>query len=71
MTQKIGSKGQVVIPKPLRERTGLYPGTEVQFDLEGDRVTLAPRRARRGPGGRFAGSGMAARLVRDHAREPR
>ena len=71
MTQRVGSKGQVVIPKQLRERTGLHPGTEVEFELDGERVVLA----RRGPhsrlGGRFARSGMAARLLADRAREPR
>jgi AbrB family looped-hinge helix DNA binding protein len=28
---KIGERGQVVIPKPLRERFGLGPETEVEF----------------------------------------
>lgn len=71
MTQRIGSKGQVVIPKQLRERAGLHPGTEVEFALEGKRVVLARRSARARLGGRFAGSGMAARLLADRAREPR
>ena len=72
MTHRVGSKGQVVIPKELRERVGLYPGTEVEFALEDGRVILAPRRPERALlGGRFAGSGMAARLLEDRAREPR
>lgn len=71
MTHRIGTKGQVVIPKELRERAGLHPGTEVDFDLEGDRVTLVRRRPRRPLGGRFANSGMAERLLEDRAREPR
>ena len=71
MTHRIGSKGQVVIPKQLRERTGLHPGTEVEFELEGDRVVLARRAAGEGLGGRFARSGMAARLLVDRARELR
>lgn len=70
MTQRIGSKGQVVIPKDLRERAGLHPGTEVEFALEGSRVLVA-RRVSSELGGRFAGSGMAARLLADRAREPR
>lgn len=28
---RITERGQVIIPKPIRERYGLYPGTEVQF----------------------------------------
>jgi AbrB family looped-hinge helix DNA binding protein len=71
MTHRIGSKGQVVIPKELRERAGLHPGTEVDFDLEGDRVTLVRRRPRRALGGRFPNTGMADRLLEDRAREPR
>lgn len=71
MTRRIGAKGQVVIPKHLRERVGLQPGTEVEFALDGDRVVLAARRGEQSLRGRFAGSGMAARLLEDRAREPR
>lgn len=71
MTHRVGSKGQVVIPKDLRERLGLHPGTEVEFALEGEHVVIAPRRAGLGLGGRFAASGMATRLLADRAREPR
>lgn len=71
MTQRVGSKGQVVIPKELRERAGLHPGAEVEFELDGERVVVARRAAARRLGGRFAGSGMAARLLADRAREPR
>jgi AbrB family looped-hinge helix DNA binding protein len=71
MTHRVGTKGQVVIPKELRERAGLYPGTEVEFTLDGERVTVVPRRAGMSLGGRFKGSGMSARLLADRAREPR
>jgi AbrB family looped-hinge helix DNA binding protein len=37
---RITSKGQVTIPIELRERTGLLPGTEVEFGLRGDAVVL-------------------------------
>lgn len=71
MTQRIGSKGQVVIPKGMRDRLGLHPGTEVEFELEHERVVLVRRRGDAGrPGGQFAGSGMAARLLEDRLREP-
>lgn len=72
MTHRVGAKGQVVIPKQLRERTGLQPGADVRFELaiDGDRVIVAPERAQ--PlGGRFKHSGMAARLLADRAAEPR
>jgi AbrB family looped-hinge helix DNA binding protein len=35
MTYKVGAKGQVVLPKELRERHGIKPGDEVVFG-EGD-----------------------------------
>ena len=71
MTHRVGAKGQVVIPKELRERAGLHPGSKVDFELDGERVVVAARRDRRSLGGRFGGSGMAARLLDDRAREPR
>jgi AbrB family looped-hinge helix DNA binding protein len=71
MTHRIGAKGQVVIPKELRERTGLHPGAEVEFALEQEQVVVKPRRRPRPLGGRFPGSDMAERLLEDHTREPR
>jgi AbrB family looped-hinge helix DNA binding protein len=71
MTHRVGAKGQVVIPKHLRDRAGLHPGAEVEFALDGDRVTLTARHGPRPLGGRFAGSGMAERLLEDRANEPR
>jgi antitoxin PrlF len=71
MTYRMGAKGQVVIPKDMRERAGLQPGTDVEFELDGNRVTMIAASHRSILGGRFAGSGMAARLLEDRAREPR
>jgi AbrB family looped-hinge helix DNA binding protein len=71
MTGRIGAKGQVVIPKALRDRARVQPGDEVDFELDDDRITLVVRRQRARLGGRFADSGMAARLLEDRAREPR
>lgn len=69
MTQRIGAKGQVVIPKDLRERVGLGPGADVLFEPIDDGIVV--RRADRDSPlrGRFAGSGMAARLLEDRRRE--
>lgn len=71
MTQRMGAKGQVVIPKKLREQIGIGPGDEVAFEPVGDGVVI--RRAGERPGlrGRFAESGMAARLLEDRGDEPR
>lgn len=71
MTHRVGAKGQVVIPKLLRERAGLAPGTQVDFEFDDGRVVLVPRHAPRTLGGRFDGSGMATRLLEDRARERR
>lgn len=72
MTYRIGAKGQVVIPKDLRERAGLHPGAEVEFTLHDKSVVL--RRADKdiaSLGGRFRGSDMAAALLEDRRGEPR
>jgi AbrB family looped-hinge helix DNA binding protein len=71
MTHRGGAKGQVVIPKTLRERAGLRPGTDVEFGLDGSRITVVAAQRRSKLGGQFAGSGMAARLLDDRAHEPR
>ena len=71
MTHRIGPKGQVVIPKAMREQVGLRPGGEVDFALQDDRVVVFPRGSRPPLGGRFRGTGMAARLLEDRGREPR
>ncbi len=41
MSTVVTSKGQVTIPKKVREHLGIVPGTAVDFDLAGDgRVTV-------------------------------
>ena len=32
---RITAKGQVTIPREVRERAGLMPGTDVEFEREG------------------------------------
>jgi AbrB family looped-hinge helix DNA binding protein len=49
---RITSKGQVTIPLPIREKLGLLPNTEVEFEIDRDAVRMtrakAPRRPDRG-----------------------
>jgi AbrB family looped-hinge helix DNA binding protein len=71
MTGRIGAKGQVVIPKALREQARLQPGDEVDFELRDEEIVLVARRAPARLGARFKNTGMAARLLEDRAREPR
>jgi len=73
MTQRVGAKGQVVIPKDMRDQVGLQPGAEVEFELDGDTVRILPAgsAATSGLRARYSASGMAARLLADRKREPR
>ncbi|MEQ8717746.1 MAG: AbrB/MazE/SpoVT family DNA-binding domain-containing protein [Acidimicrobiales bacterium] len=41
MTHRVGPKGQVVIPKELRDEFGIEPGDEVSFWRHGDHVAVA------------------------------
>lgn len=49
---RITSKGQVTIPRRIRERTGLLPNTEVEFEMVRGRVVLKPLGRRTSPGER-------------------
>ncbi len=40
MAHKVGAKGQVVIPKEIRDRIGIRPGDEVSFDVDDGEVRL-------------------------------
>ena len=41
---RLTSKGQVTIPQEIRERLGLLPQTEVEFEIDGDAVKIRPAR---------------------------
>jgi AbrB family looped-hinge helix DNA binding protein len=45
---RITSKGQVTIPIEIREKAGLLPGTEVDFELDGKGIRIVKAAARRG-----------------------
>lgn len=49
MTSTMTSKGQVTVPKRLRDHLGLGPGSEVEFELQatGQVVVRAARASRR------------------------
>jgi AbrB family looped-hinge helix DNA binding protein len=73
MTHRVGPKGQVVIPKELRDELGIEPGDDVSFWRDGDHVAV--RRAGRAElQGRFRGLGLTSSLEADRradrAREP-
>lgn len=40
MTYKVGPKGQVVLPKAIREELGIEPGDEVLVERAGDVIEI-------------------------------
>jgi len=40
MTHRVGAKGQVVIPKSIRDELGIAPGDEVVFETDGKDVRV-------------------------------
>ena len=43
LKSRVGEKGQIVIPKPIREQLHISPATELLFDVEDDKVIMAKR----------------------------
>lgn len=41
---RVTSKGQITIPKEIRERLGVRPGDSLEFQFEGDRLEVRPVR---------------------------
>ena len=39
-TTTISEKGQVTIPKPLRDAFGIRPGDRLEFDVHGDAIRI-------------------------------
>ena len=56
---RITSKGQVTIPQAIRDKLGLLPHTEVEFEIVGDGVRM--RKARK-PKGMDRGEMIVAHL---------
>ena len=45
---RVTTKGQVTIPIEVREKLGIFPGTEVQFIVRGDSATMIKSGASKG-----------------------
>jgi AbrB family looped-hinge helix DNA binding protein len=71
MTHRVGPKGQVVIPKDLRDALDIQPGDEVDFELDGRAVRVEPATARRALRGSLAGIDLVGALEADRRSEPR
>lgn len=57
---KITTKGQVTIPVEIREKLGLLPDTEVEFEVVGRAVRM--RKVRRAKGSGRRGKSIVERL---------
>jgi AbrB family looped-hinge helix DNA binding protein len=67
---RVGPKGQVVIPKRLRDAIGLEPGDEVEFSLlDGKAVRVEPAGDWRRWKGAFAGRRLIEDLEAEHRAE--
>lgn len=57
---RVTTKGQVTIPVEIREKLGLLPDTEVEFEVVGQTVRMRKLRRTKGSGRR--GKSIVARL---------
>jgi AbrB family looped-hinge helix DNA binding protein len=46
METRVSTKGQVVLPGPLRRRLGILAGDSLDANIEGGRIVLTPRKKR-------------------------
>lgn len=69
MTSKVRPKGQVVIPKAIRDRLGIRPGDEVVCSLEDGAVRVEPVNREGSLCGRFRGHRLTEALGADRRRE--
>ncbi len=46
METRVSTKGQVVLPGPLRRRLGILAGDPLDANIEAGRIVLTPRRKR-------------------------
>jgi len=71
METRLSSKGQVVIPRKVREELNLQPGTVLRVHVDGRRIVLEPvsQALVAELYGMFEGVDMLSDLEEEHARE--
>lgn len=69
MTHRVGPKGQVVIPKAIRDRLGIRPGDEVVFVEDDGEVRVRRAGDVRDLAGILGGSGAAEQLLAERRRD--
>ena len=71
LTTKISSKGQVVVPKEIRARLKIKPGTFFHVRIEKNTILLTPMKKRPIDRlyGKFGGEKILYELEREHVTE--
>jgi AbrB family looped-hinge helix DNA binding protein len=72
MVVRVSSKGQLVIPKEIRDALGIRPGTEVSVELVGHKIILEPVEPTSPIDalyGRFSGTDFLSDLEVEHQHE--
>ena len=71
VTTKLSSKGQIVIPKGVRERLNIAAGTLLSIRLEKEAIVLTPVKTTpiERLYGKFAGETIIDQLEKEHADE--
>jgi AbrB family looped-hinge helix DNA binding protein len=49
MQTRVSTKGQVVLPEPIRSKLGIRAGDPFDVDVEDGRIVLTPKRSRPHP----------------------
>lgn len=68
VSYSVGTKGQVVIPKQIRDALHIQPGQEIEFEQRGDEVILR-KSASQPLLGRFAGRELTDALAKERREE--
>jgi len=68
-TVTLSSKGQIAIPKAVRERLGLREGMLLEIDLHGREITLRPLEDWRGLRGIAAGADLLKARAEERQQE--
>ena len=69
---RLSSKGQLVIPRSIRQALGLDPGTQFEIQLEGRRIVLEPVEVvppLKTLYGKYPGTDFLADLEQEHQQE--
>jgi AbrB family looped-hinge helix DNA binding protein len=68
---KLSSKGQVVLPKEVRDKLGLHPGATLRVVVSGGKIEIEPlpKKLVDRLYGRYSGSKLVQALEKEHARE--